>query len=460
MDLNYSTLFTIELLHEYFLNRKCKDVQIVQANDCADTARRMNIQFRQIDNRLLAFIRENNNHEPYLNSSDNKSYRKYYQKTIFRFYLKIDDPTFYNYSNLNLFYGLNRKFYFSNLAKNKQSGNLYLSVPVHEYNAGSNYVPGDLVKDANGNVFEAIKKISSAKKNKLTDASLWAPKGLLHLAKPIEDHTAGKTYAPGDLVKEPGTDNIFEALKKHTSGNADGLKDISLWASREQGQLQYPADNDLVDCCGENYLFKVATPVTKAEIAISRFNFDPGKPEYNVSAKESETKNFQNPVSQIPISFSGLNPGKYEIKINDEHKIVYYDPVLKAGNILGVIEIFNHLPENDDYSLLTDEEKLKNITYNIQFSNRRVLWKYIRKDGKAKSITDTGETGYVFKLNGEEFVSVIPIPLSEGVLKTLKLEFNSRDFNIHPLPNPRADHLGKFHQNDSDYLCSEVYLNY
>jgi len=209
MDLNYSTLFTIELLHEYFLNRKCKDVQIVQANDCADTARRMNIQFRQIDNRLLAFIRENNNHEPYLNSSDNKSYRKYYQKTIFRFYLKIDDPTFYNYSNLNLFYGLNRKFYFSNLAKNKQSGNLYLSVPVHEYNAGSNYVPGDLVKDANGNVFEAIKKISSAKKNKLTDASLWAPKGLLHLAKPIEDHTAGKTYAPGDLVKEPGTDNIF-----------------------------------------------------------------------------------------------------------------------------------------------------------------------------------------------------------------------------------------------------------
>src|SRR6478672_6541525 len=157
MDLNYSTLFTIELLHEYFLNRKCKDVQIVQANDCADTARRMNIQFRQIDNRLLAFIRENNNHEPYLNSFDNKSYRKYYQKTIFRFYLKIDDPTFYNYSNLNLFYGLNRNF--------------YLSVPVHEYNAGSNYVPGDLVKDANGNVFEAIKKISSAKKNKLTDAS-------------------------------------------------------------------------------------------------------------------------------------------------------------------------------------------------------------------------------------------------------------------------------------------------
>ena len=110
--------------------------------------------------------------------------------------------------------------------------------------------------------------------------------------------------------------------------------------------------------------------------------------------------------------------------------------------------------------MLTDEEKLKNITYNIQFSNRRVLWKYIRKDGKAKSITDTGETGYVFKLNGEEFISGNPIPLSEGVLKTLKLEFNSKDFNIHPLPNPGTDHLGKFHQNDYDYLCSEAYLNY
>ena len=191
---------------------------------------------------------------------------------------------------------------------------------------------------ANRKCIRSNKKNCSTKKNKLTDASIWAPKGLLHLAKPIEDHTAGKTYAPGDLVKEPGTDNIFEALKKHTSGNADGLKDTSLWASREQGQLQYPTDNDLVDYCGENYLFKVATPVTKAEIAISRFNFMPANG-YNLPAKETKTKNFQNPVSQIPISFSDLHPGRYEIKINDEHKIVYYDPVLKAGNILGVIEI-------------------------------------------------------------------------------------------------------------------------
>jgi hypothetical protein len=460
MDLNYSTLFTIEILHEYFLNRRSKDIQILPANDCVVVSQRMNIQFRQRDNRFLAFIRENNDHEPYLNSADNKSYRKYYQKTIFRFYLKIDDPTFYNYSNLNLSYGLNRKFYFSNLAKNKRSGNLYLSVPVHEYNPGSNYVPGDLVKDANGNVFEAIKKISSGKKSKLTDTSLWAPKGLLHLTKPIEDHTAGKTYASGNLVKEPGTNNVFEALKKHASGDANDLKDASLWTSKGQGQLQYPTDNDLVDCCGENYLFKVATPVTKAEITISRFNFDPQKPEYNAPAKENETKNFQNPVSQIPISFSKLNPGKYEIKVNDESKMVYYDPALKAGNILGVIEIFNYLPGSDDYSLLADDEKLKDTTYQIQFANRRVLWKYIRKDGKAKSITDMGETGYVFKLNGEEFVSVIPIPLSEGVVKTLKLEFNSKDFNIHPLANPRTDYLRKFHQNDYDYLCSEVYLNY
>ena len=75
MDLSYSTLFTIELLHEYFLNRKCKDIQIVPANDCIDTVRRMNIQFRKMDNRFVAFIRENGDHEPYLNSDNNKSYR-------------------------------------------------------------------------------------------------------------------------------------------------------------------------------------------------------------------------------------------------------------------------------------------------------------------------------------------------------------------------------------------------
>jgi hypothetical protein len=125
-----------------------------------------------------------------------------------------------------------------------------------------------------------------------------------------------------------------------------------------------------------------------------------------------------------------------------------------------VIEIFSHLPGDDDYSLLTADEKLKNPRYQLHFPNRRVLWKYIRKDGKAESITDTGETGFAFNLSGNDFVSAFPIALSENVIKTLRLDFNTKDFRIFPLPNPQVKRLATHNQHDYDYFCSEVYLNY
>ena len=58
---------------------------------------------------------------------------------------------------------------------------LYLTSPVKDYAVGKTYVPGDFVKDpGSGNVFEAIKKHTSKKKTSLTDTLLWAPKGLSH----------------------------------------------------------------------------------------------------------------------------------------------------------------------------------------------------------------------------------------------------------------------------------------
>jgi hypothetical protein len=173
-----------------------------------------------------------------------------------------------------------------------------------------------------------------------------------------------------------------------------------------------------------------------------------------------EVRNFREPATNIAVSLSSLSRGKYEITINKEKRRVYYDPILSRGDILGVIEIFNHLRGTDSYALLDEDEKIKSIVYRIQFANRRVLWRYKPKDGKAESITDTGETGYVFNLVGSFFTSSTPIPLSENVLKTLRLDFNTKDFGLFPLPNPGIQRLGKYTQNDFDYLCSEVYLNY
>jgi len=461
MNFNYNIFFTIELLHEYFLNRKCNDLEIKPAKDCMEISRRINIQWRNNENQLMAFIKENDVHEPFINTPPEKLFRKYYDKTVFRFYIKLKDPLFLNYTNIDPSYGSRKKFYFSNIAKNKDNGMLYLTTPVKDHSIGTTYFPGTLVRDpVNGNVFESIKKHISKKKTQLSDTQFWVPKGLLHLSKPVDDYSIGKTYLAGDFVRKPDTDNVYETIRKHTSKSVADLDDQSLWISRGQGQLQYPTDNDIVDYCNGNYVFKVSSPVAKADIAILGFNYNAASPAYEVPVGESEARNFEKPATEVNVNLSSLGPGKYKIKINEETKMVYYDSALKMGDIFGVVEIFNHLPGTDDYALLTADEKIRSIKYQVQFPNRRVLWKYIRKDGKARSITDMGDTGYIFKLNGEEFVSATPIPLSESALKTLKLEFNTKDFSLHPLPNPSVQRLKKFTQNEFDYFCSEVYLNY
>lgn len=460
--MNYSQFFSIELLHEYFASMKCNDLEIMPAEDCRNISRRMNIQWRTSENLTQALIRENDNQEPFINAPQNKVYRKYYSNTVFRFYVKLKNTDFFNYTNIDLTsYSSKKKLYFSNLAENKEGGKLYLSMPVKEYAIGKAYVPGQLVKDpVSGHVFETIKKNTLKKKTQLTDPLLWAPKGLLHLPKGVEDHTAGRTYSPSDLARKPATEEVFESNRKHTSTGEVDLGDESLWLSRGQGILQYPTGNDMLEFTSGSYTFSVAAPVTKAEISVFGFNYNAEHPAYDQQVGVSENRQFETPASQVMVNLSTLGAGKYLIKVNKETKTVYHDPLLNSGNIIGVVEIFNHLPGTDDYALLTDDEKIKYARYVIHFPNRRVLWKYIRKDGKAQSITDTGDTGYGFSLEGDDFVSTTPIPLSENVCKTLKLEFNTKDYRLFPLPNPPVQRLGRYTQHDYDYFCSEVYLNY
>src|SRR5438552_6585888 len=143
------------MLHEYFSNGKCSGLEIVSTEDCRQLIKRMNLQSRYLDNRLVMLIQENDDHEPFFNSKDHKYFRNTYNKTVFRFYIKVADPLFSNYTNINSLTGTNRKFYFSNLSKNKQNGILYLTKPVAEFTTGVTYLPGDLVRDTStGDVFE------------------------------------------------------------------------------------------------------------------------------------------------------------------------------------------------------------------------------------------------------------------------------------------------------------------
>src|ERR1700712_5427936 len=100
MNASYRILFTINLLHEYYADNKCQALEIIPTNECAAICKKMNIQVRSYDNKLQAFIRENDAHEPYVNTDINKFYHKYYDTTVFRFYVRLINPEFLNCTNL------------------------------------------------------------------------------------------------------------------------------------------------------------------------------------------------------------------------------------------------------------------------------------------------------------------------------------------------------------------------
>lgn len=461
MNSLHTLLFSISLQHEYFQNRQCTDFDLLPTADCLAHLKKMNIRWRCFENRFLAFIEENGRHEPVLNTATVKYFRKDWGKTVLRFYLKLKNPLFLNYTNLDPAYSRSKKFYFSNTAKNHGNGTLYLSAPVPPFAHDKTYVPGNLVKDTRtGRVYEALKKGTSKKKAELTDTGLWAPKGLLNQGYTIADYKAGKAYPAGDLVKAPSGD-LFEAVRKHTGGGEKDLDDPSLWHPREQGQLQYATGEDLITwSSSRQFQFPLSEPVKKADISVLGYNYNASAPAYDVPARAVETSLFETPVTSIPVNLSGLPPGRYVLKVNKETIPVYYDPAVDFNTTLGVIDIYSHLPGTDEYAFLTGEEQIRSAAYQVLFPARRVLWKYIRKDGKADKITDTGDTGYAFTLKGDEFVSSIPMPLSESPLKTLRLDFNTADFRLFPLPNPPVERLRKCVQDEYEYLCSEISLNY
>lgn len=408
INLKHAPFFTVTFLHDYFTNKQCNDLEVVPAADCLALFSGLNMQWRNVAHEFRTWIKVNDIGGPFINNPLNtppndKVYHQFYDQNIFRLYLKSRKNTFSNYTNISP--ANNRKYYFSNLTANDHSGVLFATTAV----AG---------------------------------------------------HTTGTGYIPGNLARHPVTNKIYEAITKHTSAAVGELIDTNLWV--ELPAAAYPTAKDQVEYSGGLYAFTLPAPVNRAAIAIYGFDFNLATPGYTVAIGEKEIQYFNvgEEQSVIPVKLSHLKPGRYKITVNATSKEVYYDPALQDESILGIMEIFNHLPAASIYAFLDANEIVQPKKYTIRFPTRRVLWKYTRKDGKPKAITDTSIPPHIFTLHTNDFVSQKPIPLAEAALTTLELTFNTPDHKLAPLPNPPVAKLGKFNQSGYDYLCSEMYLNY
>lgn len=248
MDINYQILFTIELLHEYFMDGKSTEVEITPARDSQSLFKDIDIQWRYRDNKFIALIRENDQQQPFLNKTPNKLYRKFFDHSIFRLYLKLKEADFLNYTNITTAY--NKVRYFSNLANNK------IDVP---------------------------------------------PPALpfLYLSSRIGNHVLGRQYLPGDFAMKPATDQIFEVIKKHTSAAVADLNNPTLWIPRQT--RQFSAGTDQIVFTGTRYIFTLSAAVTDANVQVFGFNFDEAAPDFTIQLGETETKHFENPTQEVTI---------------------------------------------------------------------------------------------------------------------------------------------------------------
>lgn len=316
----------------------------------------------------------------------------------FSFYLKLKNGNFNNITNIEYRPNELKRFYFSNISQNKIDSILYLNKKIPTYNAATAYTPGNLAAN--------------------------------------------------------GIDEIFEAAKSSNNGNVHGLGETSFWIKKDK--KQFATANDLIELSPVIYNFTV----TPAKLfAIDVFGLNRATNNYDVAVTDTENLTFDDLQSAVPVKLNGLPAGKYKLVVNGEAKEIYYDNIAAYENIFGIVEIFNHLPAANDFSLVDAGGVVMEKTFTLQFANRSVIWKYLARTADITSVKDSSNNFTFSSPAAKVFTSAVPISLSETPIKTFFLESISLG-NITPVANPGNNRLSTIIQAGDVYYCAETYLNY
>lgn len=418
IDISYDKLFSVELLHKYSADNACNDFTVIPSAATKQLLGNYRIQVRQIANILNAWI----NLDPAALEST-PSVRKPFiipeEGLQLTFFMILNNPLFFNYTNLPTANNNGSIYYFTN--RNVNKGN------------NKNFLTGNL-KDF-----------------------------------------ATSSYSFEDILANGGS--VYQSLKNNniTSSPAD-LSNINSWR-----QVLYPDPNNPTSNIADPNRFMSAADVLSWLPSVSRISFAPGQPitpvvTVNVSGY-SGSGNYNNNLpaininnsdnhSSFPLDLSGLQQGKYLISVNGfPQKPIYLNDELNRTKVFGVIEIFVESSLAAPYLILNQQVAHKNELnfplYTIYFLNRATIWKYILRRQSSATITDTGINVFTTITPPAVPTTVIQsdfaIPLSENPLTTLKLDTQS----IGP-PSATPQRLSK-DPNDTSFkpvLYSEIFLNY
>jgi hypothetical protein len=269
------------------------------------------------------------------------------------------------------------------------------------------------------------------------------PATVLNLTRTLDAYANAKAYVPGDQVRIGG--DVFECVRAAT-GQAPNAPNTAFWAAK--GSVQAASSQDLVPFKNQIANFTLLTAARAFRIRI--FGLDPAAHAYTrliredvVSASALETS------KEVQADLSALPPGRYRLDINGEIFEAWFDDEAAARGSFGVIEIFNHLPKTDAYSLVDAADKVREITYAIRFANRRAFWKYLTPLHRVGDIRPTadhtlpspftaGSNDPSQPAQKDFFLSDRPLPLSESRAENQFDLLIGSETRPAPKPDPRV----------------------
>ncbi len=391
VKIKYSILFFVEILHDYYMNGQSADFEIRPSSDTINYLAGQKLIYKNIGNKLVVLIETDGDNKPVVSLSQFKK---------LSFYLKLLNPQFYNFSNVNYQAGNNQRYYFSNAYQTKTGTSLYLSSQIAVYNSGTAYKTGDFAVN--------------------------------------------------------GSNDVFEAIKPSSSGDAHALNDAAYWIKR--GKFQYVNDESLVEVTSLVYTFE-STPSTNFSINVFAENPLSGNLELPV---DTENRTFSQAQSSVQLRLEKMPKGRYRIEVNGQSKIVYLDGDALYSQVLGIVEIVNVQPASNAFSLIDGSGKLKQPKFNIRFANRLVYWRYLMRTADITAVNDSRPLPDKFTFTpgpDNQFTSGRPLPLNEVPVNTISVESTALGTVAH-VANPGIARLTKLEKDGVTYYCAETNLNY
>ncbi|WP_419698346.1 hypothetical protein [Mucilaginibacter sp. NFX135] len=166
IDINFGSLFTIELLHSYYKDQLCPDFSISPSNQTARTLGGHQIIARQYFNQLITEVNSTGKVSP------PKPFTAIETGAQFTFFMQLNNPVFFNYTNLSSA-APNKIYYFTNRNNNISNGKTFLSGKIAAYSAANTYAPGDLASNDTGTIYRAIGSSKPGNIFNLTNANHW-----------------------------------------------------------------------------------------------------------------------------------------------------------------------------------------------------------------------------------------------------------------------------------------------